>query len=140
MSTNLLALVLSVFLGTPTIAASIAYEPLFPLDSTLASSPRGTVMGDYAIAQSSENPKVAMARWGKFLDDHTYGEPVEFDDLTHLYFVRQAHYELMRLYYIHGRTDEADSLLRQVQGLTVYSPRPIGGDPTRWCKTNGYCR
>ena len=135
----LFTLILTMLAASTTLAASSAYEPLFPLDPAMSANPRGTVLGDYAHAQRSEDSDVAITRWEQFLDDYAYRDPVAIDDLTQLNFVRLAHYELLRLYYILDKTDQADALLRKTENLTVYSSPPIG-DTTRWCKVNGYCR
>ncbi len=90
-----------------------SYQPLF---SANAAKSMGLVGGSYAKAASSTSAKEAIERWQGFLAEYANGEP---GDLTELTLVRQAHFELARLYYLSGRTSEADQLIRKADEYTV---------------------
>jgi DNA-binding SARP family transcriptional activator len=77
----------------------------------------------YLLAYRSSTSEVAIKRWEKFLDEYANdGESIE--DLTELILLRQAHYELMRLYYQNGRIKEG-ALKNQVQH---FSGRMLHGE------------
>jgi len=76
----------------------------------------GLVGESYAKAASSTSAKEALERWQGFLAEYANGEP---GDLTELTLIRQAHFELARLYYLSGRTSEADQLIRKADEYTV---------------------
>ncbi len=112
------------------------YAPLFPMDCTYAP---GSIMESYINAYRAESIDTAIKRWEAFLKDNsTKTESASFEDLTDLILIRQAHYELMRLYYLKGRTAEADKLLKKATELVVYSA-PEPGAAKRWCRTHRYC-
>ena len=137
---NSVVLVVALLAGAvQTIWASETYEPLFSVDLAAEFSPRGSIAGDYLQAADSETSEIAIQRWEVFLSTHSYGTPVEVEDLTHLHFVRLANLELLRLYYIQGRISDADKLLRRIEDLTVYSSPYIEGGK-QWCRIHGYCR
>ena|SRR5258705_12990816 len=99
---------------TPKRETSAApYQPLF---SASAAKSMGLVGKSYANAASSPSATVAMGRWKAFLAEYANGEP---GDLTELTLVRQAHFELARLYYLNGQASEADQLMRKAEDYTV---------------------
>lgn len=125
---------LSAFAGEDVSAEK--YVPLFEVD--VAYEP-GTVTDDYMKAYRSPNQNIAIQRWEAFLSEHVQSEPATIEDMTDLVLIRQAHYELMRLYYLAGRAADADKLLIKANDLVVYSS-PEPGEAKRWCRRYGYCQ
>ena len=96
----------------------------------------GSLVAAYLRAYRSPTSEVAVKRWEKFIKE--YAEIDSIEDMTDLTLLRQAHLELMRLYYQKGRVEEADRLLKKANDYTAYSvPEPANGQ--HWCKTNKYC-
>lgn len=110
------------------------YMPAFVMKFPAASS---LIVAAYRLAYRSSTSAVAVKRWEKFLDEYANnGESIE--DMTDLILLRQAHFELMRLYYQAGRIKEGDRLLKKAEDFAVYSvPEPSQG--ISWCKENKYC-
>lgn len=123
-----------VFAGEGSVAEK--YVPLFEVD--VAYDP-GTVTDDYMNAYRSPTQDIAIQKWEAFLSEHVQSEPATIDDMTDLTLIRQAHYELMRLYYLSGRAADADELLKKANDLVVYSS-PEPGEAKRWCRRYGYCK
>ena len=90
-----------------------AYQPLF---SASSAKTMGLVGESYAKAASSTSVAEAIERWQHFLAEYANGEPA---DLTELTLIRQAHFELARLYYLGGRTSDADHLMRKADAYTL---------------------
>ena len=90
-----------------------SYQPLF---SASPAKSMGLVGASYAKAAGSTSAKEAIERWQAFLAEYANGEP---GDLTELTLIHQAHFELARLYYLSGRTSEADKLIRKADEYTV---------------------
>jgi len=62
-------------------------------------------------AAQAQTLKEAEQRWGRFLkqyDNGQFEEPIDFN------YVRSARFELMRVYYLLGKVDEADALARKL--------------------------
>jgi hypothetical protein len=96
------------------------YRPVYGSRDDRASENRGTVRGDFQWAATAPTLPVAASRWEEFLKTH--GPPGrEFEDSVHASYVAAAQYELIRVYYLQGRRDEGDALLRRV-------------DPVGWMK------
>lgn len=134
------AVFLCLLIGPRSLAAetpvSEKYHPLFAMDGAYAP---GSTMEGYMYAYRAENVATAIKRWESFLTDNSdKTESTSFEDLTDLTLIRQAHYELMRLYYLKGKTTEADKLLKKATELVVYSA-PEPGAAKRWCRTHRYC-
>lgn len=130
---------LCVLIGQPSLAAEIPevrYVPLFTMDATYEP---GSVTESYIKAYRARTVDTAIKQWELFLKENAgKTESSSFEDLTDLTLIRQAHYELMRLYYFKGRTVEADTLLKRANELVVYTA-PEPGAAKRWCRTYGYC-
>ena len=110
------------------------YKPVF--EAKLAAD-SGAIVAAYLQAYRSPTPEVAIKRWEKFLGEYAEGDSV--GDITDLTLLRQAHLELMRLYYQKGRVEEADRLLKKAADYAVY----LASDPAegeRWCRANKFCK
>lgn len=134
------ALLLGVLVSLPSLAgegpASEKYVPLFDVD--VAYEP-GTITDEYMKAYRSQNRETAIKEWEKFLAENVLTEPPEFADVTDLTLIRQAHYELVRLYYLVGRSGDADKLLIKANDIVVFmAPEP--GEAKKWCIIRGYCK
>jgi hypothetical protein len=126
-----LALALDVAAGENT--ADGKYKPAFEMTLPATS---GTIVADYRRAYRSATAQMAVKRWEEFLRKYGDGESIE--DITDLTLLRQASYELMRLYYQMGRSEEADILLRKAADYATYSiPEPAKAK--QWCETNKFC-
>jgi DNA-binding SARP family transcriptional activator len=109
------------------------YKPAFVVKFPADSSP---IVAAYLLAYRSSTSEVAIKRWEKLDEYANDGESIE--DLTELILLRQAHYELMRLYYQNGRIKEGNRLLKKAENFTAYSvPEP--SQAISWCKENKYC-
>ncbi len=119
------------------VLASDDYTPLFDHQSN--NEINHTLLGDYKKATESKDIRSATKNWEEFLYNYSYGAPVDFEDLTHLIYVRQAHFELARLYYLQKSIKKADALIIKASSFTVYS-RPQLNNGARWCILQGYCK
>jgi hypothetical protein len=97
-----------------------SYVPVYGARDQKASEARGTIRGDFQWAASAPTVSVAASRWEEFLKTHN-PEGREFEDSVHASYVAAAQYELVRVYYLQGRKDEGDALLRRL-------------DPVGWTK------
>jgi len=114
-------------------ASSKKYKPVFEVKLTPDS---GELVADCLRAYRSSTPAVAIQRWEAFLGK--YAGDLSIGDLTELTLLRQAHLELMRLYYQQGRVTEADTLLKKAEDYEVFSvPEPAKAQ--QWCGQNKYC-
>ena len=115
-------------------SAADKYQPAFSIEGLSAS---GGLMDAYARAANSPTSAAAISGWQGFLQAFDIGDGAE--DLTALTLIRQARYELMRLYYLVRRRAEGDALLKTIDEMTVYStPNPTAAE--QWCNQRGYCR
>jgi hypothetical protein len=129
-----IAIALSVHAYAADPSTRARYKPALEVD---LDAQAGAIAAAYLHANRSTNPDEAIDRWKKFLAEYANGGQ-SIEDLTELTFVRQAHLELMRLYYLKGRIKEADNLLRKAEDYVVYSvPQPAAAE--HWCRTNKYC-
>jgi len=135
----LLAIALSVLISHTAISGVASdktqYVPLFEVD--MAHEP-GTIAESYMKAYHSPTRDTAIKQWEAFLAEYVQNEPPTFEDITDQTLLRQAHYELMRLYYLDGRIAEADKILKKADDLVVYSV-PDSIEARRWCKRHNYC-
>lgn len=137
---RLITVALLSFLAAPIVAAKDVaqekYEPLYEMDAAYEPS---SITESYMKAYRSPTVDGAIDAWKEFIEANSYDEEPEVSDLTDLTLIRQAHYELVRLYYINGRKADADSLLKKANELTVFSS-PEPGEGKKWCRTHGYCQ
>lgn len=119
--------------GNVDASESNKYMPAFDVKLDTKTSP---IVGAYLNASRSPTAEIAIKRWESFLGDYAENEFIE--DLTDLTLLRQAHFELMRLYYQKGRIAEADGLLKKADDFATFSvPEP---DKAKlWCNQNKYC-
>lgn len=133
----------AVFLGFLVSHIAIAGEasdtqefvPIFEVDMEYEP---GTVTESYMKAYQSPTRATAIKQWEAFLAEYAQNDPPTFEDITDQTLLRQAHYELMRLYYLEGRIAEADKILKKADNLVVYSV-PDTLEARRWCKRHNYC-
>ncbi len=135
----IVAVLLSVLASHTAIAGEASdkqqYVPLFVVD--MAHEP-GTMSENYMKAYHSPSRYTAIQQWEAFLAEYVKNDTPTFEDITDQTLLRQAHYELMRLYYLAGRTTEADKILKKADDLVVYSV-PDASEARRWCKRRNYC-
>jgi hypothetical protein len=115
----------------PTLGAK--YSPAFEIGLDPGAS---AIVAAYLRASQSPTSEIAITRWENFLAE--YAEDRSPEDITDLTLVRQAHFELMRLYYRKGRVKEADRLLKKADDYAVYSV-PEAAAAERWCKAHKFC-
>lgn len=132
--------VVAALVGLASFGAVTAYggadEKYKPLFEVKLSPDSGEVVAAYLRAYRSPMPVVAIQRWEAFLSE--YAGDTSIGDLTELTLLRQAHLELMRLYYQNGRVKEADRLLKKADDYAVFSvPEPTKAQ--LWCRQNKYC-
>jgi hypothetical protein len=96
------------------------YTPVYGSRDEGVPENRGTIRGDFRWAATAATLAVAASRWEEFLKTHN-PPGAEFEDSFHASHVAAAQYELIRVYYLLGRREEGDALLRQV-------------DPVGWTK------
>lgn len=115
------------------VSTQIKYKPAFSVNLDAKTSP---IVAAYLNASRSTTPEVAIKRWEAFLEEYAEDESIE--DITDMTLLRQAHFELMRLYYQKGRIAEADGLLKKADDFAAFSvPEP---DKAKlWCNQNKYC-
>jgi hypothetical protein len=86
---------------------------------------RGTLEGDFEWAAESSSLQEAASRWEQFLKAHEPSDG-EYGDGFHKLHVDGAKLELMRVYYLLGRINDGDRILRQIDPLSVNNAdRPI---------------
>lgn len=130
----------TIYLAFPmvTYAAEIStpekYKPAFDVKLDASSNP---LVAAYLQASRSPTSDVAIKRWEAFLGEYVNNED-SIEDITDLTLLRQAHFELMRLYYQKGRVVEADGLLKKADDFEVFAvPEP--SKAKSWCSLNKYC-
>ena len=89
------------------------YEPLYRARSGGPQESRGTIRGDFQWATAAPTLTDAVGRWQQFLEVHN-PPGQEFEDGLHATYVNAAQYELLRVYYLLGRRDDGDELLRRL--------------------------
>jgi hypothetical protein len=89
--------------------------------------PEGSLGHDFYRACSSKDLQTAARQWQAFLDKYA-PEDAAFQDAFHWNHVIYAKQELMRVYYLLGKSDDADRILREfdpVKGSFQFAvPRP----------------
>lgn len=115
------------------VSSSVKYRPVFEVKLPPDTS---ALVAAYLQAYRSSTPEVAIKRWESFLDEYAVGESIE--DITDLTLLRQAHLELMRLYYRKGRVQDGDRVLKKADDYATYS-MPEPAKARRWCRENKYC-
>jgi hypothetical protein len=96
------------------------YKPIYGARDSGVREKRGTVRGDFQWAADAPTLGLAASRWEEFLRIHN-PPGQEFEDSLHASYVTAAQYELMRVYYLLGRSEDGDALLRRL-------------DPVGWMK------
>ena len=132
-----IVILIPVFFQAPLLAAdSGAYRPLFEVNLPYDANAAGNVVSDYMKAAKSKTQKEALAAWETF--EKRYPDTDSIEDITGLTLVRQASFELARLYYLVNRTADGDREIRRASEITAYDvPEP---DQARtWCRNNNYC-
>jgi hypothetical protein len=116
--------------ATPVAPAASAtpsrpYTPVFAArDAAAAEQKRGTLRDDFQWAAAASTLEEAAVRWEEFLKTHApsgaggaAGE--EYEDAFQANHVSSARYELMRVYYLLGRAEDGDRILRELDPLTL---------------------
>ena len=111
----------------------VKYKPVFEVQMNANTS---AVVAAYLHAYRSTSPEIAIKRWEAFLAEYAADDSIE--DITDLTLIRQANFELMRLYYQNGKLSEADKLLKKSDDYTAFS-MPEPGKARMWCRQNQYC-
>jgi len=128
-------LIVSAFLIPSAFAEE--YKPIFQLD--LPVQLENTLLNSYKSASQSSNINMATEAWKRFLAEYSYDDPSEVGDLTALIFIRQAHFELARLYYIKGNVVGGDSIIKKINDFNIYTSPEINNGK-KWCDLEGYCQ
>ena len=127
---------LPVFFPAPlTAAGPDSYKPLFEVNLPYDAGSTGNVVTEYMKATKSKTQKEALTAWEAFKEEYP-DDSVE--DITSLTLVRQASFELARLYYLANRPADGDREIKRASEITAYDvPEP---DQARtWCRNNNYC-
>lgn len=88
------------------------YVPVYSAPAGARES-RGTVRGDFQWAADAATLEEAVLRWQRYLETHN-PPGREFEDGFHASYVNAAQYELLRVYYLLGRREDGDALLRRL--------------------------
>ena len=83
------------------------YQPLYPVRSNWRDFAPGTITHDFNYAATAPTLSLAEQRWQTYLSRHRQIE----DGFSKHYYIA-ARFELMRVYYLKGRGDKADAILR----------------------------
>ena len=89
-------------------SAGTRYKPIYPADGSYTKFEPGTILYDYNRAAASPDMATAEQRWNKYLQDHRQAQ----DGFSRNYLL-SAKFELMRVYYLQGKSPKGDMLLRQ---------------------------
>ena len=111
----------------------IKYKPVFEVQLKANTSP---IVAAYLHAYHTSSPEIAIKRWEAFLEEYAADDSIE--DITDLTLIRQANFELMRLYYQNGKITEADALLKKSDDYVAFS-MPEPEKARMWCRQNQYC-
>ena len=140
MNTIWARLILLIFISVAQAGISFAeelpgvkYKPVFEVQLHANTSP---IVAAYLHANHSSSPETAIKRWEAFLEEYAADDSIE--DITDLTLIRQANFELMRLYYQNGKIVEADKLLKKSDDYTAFS-MPEPEKARMWCRQNEYC-
>jgi|GEM_PF-4813611 len=95
-----------------TVEQSKAYIPLYVGEVIIYPHEEpGSVSGDFKRALHSQSLSEAREKWEAFLKLHDSGE---YEDAFHARHVRHAKFELMRVLYMLGETDQADKIILEM--------------------------
>lgn len=111
----------------------VKYKPVFEMQMSANTS---AVVAAYLHAYRSSSPEIAIKRWEALLEEYAADDSIE--DITDLTLIRQANFELMRLYYQNGKFAEADKLLKKSDDYMAFS-MPEPEKARMWCRQNQYC-
>jgi hypothetical protein len=116
------ALVVTTCASCTTGSATARYAPALARAASVPARP-GTLQGDFEWAAASAGLPEAATRWERFLRDHEPRDG-EYEDAYQKYRVDAAKLELMRVYYLLGRPDDGDRLLRGLDPLGLGKGAP----------------
>jgi hypothetical protein len=139
---KLMAFLLAALSSLPlssTAEETSTYRPLYAVDIPFDPAAKGTILSDYMYAYNSKTTEEALKRWEAFSRTHLEDPDTEIDDLTALTLLRQAAYELARLYYLTGSARRGDEQLLKAENLVVYT-MPNKEQGRTWCQSNGFCK
>jgi len=86
--------------------------------------------GAVKIGGSSPTLQVAAERWSDFLARHDPPDG-EFEDGYHQHHVEAARYELLRVYYLLGRVEDGDRLMKKITPLKQFTDLDFHTAPER---------
>ena len=115
-----------------------SYRPLYKVNIANDTDIKGAISTDYMYAYHSKTSEEALKRWVVFSDTYLKDPDIEIDDLTSLTLLRQAAYELARLYYLMGNEKKGDEQLLKAESLVVYT-MPNDDQGKTWCRARGFC-
>jgi hypothetical protein len=101
------------------------YTPVYAKQRTpAAQEERGTLKGDFLWAAHATTLEMAAVRWEAFLTTHPPARDAqspsqEYEDAFQANHIAVAQYELMRVYYLLGRVEDGDRLLRELDPLDL---------------------
>lgn len=115
---------------TPALALDMSkpYKPLFEVKLRAKSG----IAGDYMNAYRSLSVGAAIQNWEAFSKRYAVSENIE--SLTSLVLIRQAAYELARLYYLADEVKKGDEQMIRATEITAYQVKSIGNK--FWCRSN----
>jgi hypothetical protein len=116
------ALVVTTCASCTTGSTASRYAPALARVAAVPTPP-GTLRGDFEWAAASAGLSEAATRWERFLRDHEPRDG-EYEDAYQKYRVDAARLELMRVYYLLGRRDDGDRLLRALDPLGLGKSAP----------------
>ena len=106
------------------------YTPVYATQrAPAAQEERGTLKGDFLWAAHATTLEMAAMRWEAFLTTHQPARDAqspeqEYEDAFQAQHLAAAQYELMRVYYLLGRVEDGDRLLRALDPLDLLHWRP----------------
>jgi hypothetical protein len=101
------------------------YTPVYATPrAPAAHEARGTLKGDFLWAAHATTLEMAAVRWEAFLSTHqpardTQSPEQAYEDAFQAHHLAAAQYELMRVYYLLGRVEDGDRLLRVLDPLDL---------------------
>lgn len=116
--------------ATPALALDMSkpYKPLFEVKLRAKTG----IVADYMNAYRSLSIGAAIQNWQAFSKRYSASENIE--SLTSLVLIRQAAYELARLYYLNDQVKEGDAQMIHATEITAYQVKSIGNK--FWCRSN----
>jgi hypothetical protein len=101
------------------------YTPVYAKQRAPATQEeRGTLKGDFLWAANATTLEMAAVRWEAFLTTYkptrdAQAPEQEYEDAFQANHIAAAQYELMRVYYLLGRVEDGDRLLRELDPLDL---------------------